>query len=180
MASTKLHHKSQRRVRHVLCSLMLLAFSYCLSARADDIPRLGSLLAVKSDRVLVLFDDQGQEIDRFPAAFGQAKGNKVVEGDLRTPEGDYFVMPARPSGNWTWFMLIDYPNKNDVARAKREGRKPTNLGGNIGIHPVKGFLRNIRQSFGDNWTFGCIAIDESDMDVLRTLVTMPVPIRIQP
>ncbi len=138
-------------------------------------------LADKSDRVVVLFDDQGQEILRAHAVFGQVKGPKTREGDSKTPEGDYWIAPARSSTEWEWFMPIDYPNAADVARAKKMGQPVGTLGGQIGLHSVgDGFLRNVRQSFNENWTLGCIAVSARDMARIRPLVAEPIPLRIQP
>lgn len=138
-------------------------------------------LADKSDRVVVFYDGNAREIARIPAAFGMNPGRKGREGDKRTPEGDYTLTPARPSDQWHWFMPISYPNEQDVARALNMGRDPRNLGGAIGLHASgDGFLHQVRQSFGENWTLGCIAISNDDMRQVRTIVRRPIPIRIQP
>lgn len=144
-------------------------------------PLASQALADKSDQVVVFYDDQGQEIARFGAVFGQVEGPKTRQGDLKTPEGDYMLDPGRPSAEWEWFMPIDYPNAADKARARAEGRPLTSLGNHIGMHSVgDGFLRGIRQSFGENWTWGCIAVHESDMRDIRQMVTTKIPMRIQP
>lgn len=138
-------------------------------------------LADKSDHVVVLYDEDGQEMLRAHAAFGQVKGAKTREGDSKTPEGDYILTPARTSTEWEWFMPIDYPNEDDIARAKEIGQPVGTLGNHIGMHSVgDGFMRNVRQSFGENWTLGCIAIATHDMEKIRARVIHPIPIKIQP
>jgi murein L,D-transpeptidase YafK len=138
-------------------------------------------LADKSDGVVVFFDVHNQEVARFEASFGQGRGHKKREGDLKTPEGDYWLRPARPSNEWDWFMPIDYPNEKDVSRAVQEGRDPGSLGGAIGLHAAgSSVVRNIRQSFGENWTFGCIAVSNESMRQIRIMVPRPIILRIQP
>lgn len=165
-------------------SLILLFFLFFVPATGlaeAPLPLAVQALADKSDRVVVFYGDSGQEIFRIHAVFGQNKGPKTREGDAKTPEGDYTLFPARASDQWEWFMPINYPNAGDIARARKEGKSPATLGNHIGMHSVgDGFLRNVRQSFGNNWTLGCIAIRSSDMDKVREIVTAPVPIRIQP
>lgn len=158
----------------------VLFFSAPAVARAADSAAVQALVD-KSDRVVVFFDAQNQEIVRFHAVFGQIMGPKIQRGDGKTPEGDYTLYPPRPSENWGWFMPIDYPNNDDLARGRKMGIKPQDLGGQIGLHAAgDGFLRNVRQSFGDNWTEGCIAVSDQSMAIIRHLVTAPILIRIQP
>jgi murein L,D-transpeptidase YafK len=158
---------------------VLFMFSFLPSSHADQIA--AQALADKSDRVVIFYDETGEEMLRVKAAFGINPGRKNREGDKRTPEGDYMMAPARPSNDWVWFMHISYPNQYDVARAQSEGRGGSRLGGQVGMHATgDGFMHQVRQSFGENWTLGCIAIANHDMDIVRTIVRYPIPIRIQP
>lgn len=160
---------------------VLLVFASAAQAQQMGNAVVAQALAVKSDRVVLFYDDQNNEILRVHAVFGQVKGPKTKEGDSKTPEGDYILSPARPSREWDWFMPIDYPNAADIARAKAAGQPLQTLGKHIGMHSVgDGFMRNVRQSFNENWTLGCIAIHARDMDRVRSLMTTPIPIRIEP
>lgn len=169
-------------------TLLLGISALSLSANANstnDIrtvsPVATQALAIKSERMVIFYDADQNEIGRFPAVFGQARGPKRYEGDLRTPEGDYWLAPARASSEWGWFMPISYPNDDDIRRARAEGRPVEKLGNSIGMHAAgDGFLRNVRQSFGENWTFGCIAVTDNAMSYIRPMVQQPIPIRIQP
>lgn len=162
----------------ILILTCFLIFSLSPIAHARE---AAQALADKSDRVVVFYDGNAREIARIPAAFGINPGRKGREGDKRTPEGDYTLTPARPSDQWNWFMPISYPNEEDIARAINMGRDPRNLGGAIGLHAAgDGFLHQVRQSFGENWTLGCIAISNDDMARVRGMVKQPIPIRIQP
>jgi murein L,D-transpeptidase YafK len=153
----------------------------CLLAMPALAQTAAQALADKSDQVVIFYDDQGREMGRFAATFGQAPGAKLREGDLKTPEGDYMLSPARPSVDWDWFMPIDYPNANDLMRARAARQSLKNMGGQIGLHSTgKKFMHRVRQGFGENWTLGCIAVADSHMTRIRSLVTRPIPIRIQP
>lgn len=163
---------------------LLVCFVMCAApfvARADNKGQAVQALADKSDRVVVFFDANNREIARFSAVFGQIKGPKIRRGDGKTPEGDYTMHPPRPSENWGWFMPIDYPNRDDMARGKKMGIHRDDLGGQIGLHASgDGFLHNVRQNFGENWTQGCIAVTNGEMEHIRRIVTSPILLRIQP
>lgn len=138
-------------------------------------------LADKSDRVIIFYNKDNQEIGRFYAAFGRGYGAKLQEGDMRTPEGDYWLYPARKSDDWEFFMPIDYPNASDLMRARGAGIPLDRVGGQIGLHGTgDGFDHKLRQSFGENWTLGCIAVNNSSILAARDMVLSPIPIRIQP
>jgi murein L,D-transpeptidase YafK len=154
---------------------------FLLPSAAAQASQAAQALADKSDQMVVFFDEYAREIARFPASFGQARGAKVREGDRKTPEGDYMLSPARPSDDWGWFMPIDYPGPRDVARARSQGQPPSTLGGAIGLHGTGGsFVHRVRQSFGENWTLGCIAVSDMHIEQIRAMVSGPIPIRIQP
>jgi murein L,D-transpeptidase YafK len=171
-------------MRHTIVTLAVLTISawFCAPAWAEAVQKMATqALADKSDRMIIFFDAKGAEIGRYHAAFGQRPGSKEREGDSRTPEGDYWLSPARTSEEWSWFMPISYPNERDVARAIAKGADPKKLGGAIGLHASgDGFMRNVRQSFGENWTLGCIAVSNDAMREILGMVAMPIPIRIQP
>ena len=96
--------------------IMLVIFSLVpVLARAQG---AAQALADKSDQLIVFYDETGAPIARFQAAFGRGHGPKIREGDMRTPEGDYWLMPARVSDDWHYFLAIDYPNANDLVRAR--------------------------------------------------------------
>lgn len=138
-------------------------------------------LADKSEKMVIFFDENAREIARYPAVFGQSAGSKTREGDKRTPEGDYTLFPARPSEEWGYFMPVDYPNEKDIMRAKKRGQPLNTLGGAVGMHATGGkFMHRVRQSFGENWTLGCIAVTDDDMNRIRRFVDRPIPLRIQP
>src|SRR5262249_25609436 len=89
-------------------------------------------------------------------------GHKLCEGDGRTPEGRYVIDGRNPKSRYYLSLHISYPNAEDVARAKAAGIEP---GGDIMIHGLRdGTLRE-----GD-WTQGCIAVTDEEMDEIWALV----------
>ena len=119
----------------------------------------------------------GARIRSFAAVFGLAgAGTKLYEGDLRTPTGLYSIIDKRPHRRWSHFLLLDYPNLQDLHRyslAMEEGRIPrrgdryAGVGGAIGIHGTDKPALNRRHL---DWTFGCISLDNPDVEDLASLV----------
>jgi len=141
-------------------------------------PKETSIKIYKSKRILELYGD-GKIMGRFNIGLGRdPEGSKVKEGDNKTPEGNYYICTKNNSTKYYLFMGISYPNKEDakmgldkgiidkvsydsIVKAINNKQQPpwnTALGGAVGIHG------------GGNkydWTYGCIAMDNSDLKVIR-------------
>lgn len=130
----------------------------------------------KSKRRLYLID-QGVVVKQYRIALGkEPKGHKQAEGDQRTPEGRYILSGVNPQSNFYKSMHISYPDANDLARAAVAGIDP---GGDISVHGLKNSFDEdpaYIQSF--DWTNGCIAITNQEMDEFLTLVEDGTPIEI--
>jgi murein L,D-transpeptidase YafK len=99
-------------------------------------------------------------------------GHKQQEGDGRTPEGRYHIDRRNPRSRYHLSLRISYPNEQDAAGALDRGVAP---GGDIMIHGLKdGELRD------DDWTQGCIAVTDAEMDEIWNLVPEGTPIVINP
>lgn len=136
------------------------------------------------DSVLVYIDKEDyllaviykrKRIRQYRAVFGPDRlGDKMEEGDRKTPEGWFKVVSKRPDSRWSKFILLNYPNDSSYARfyrRKREGLIPQNatIGNNIGIHgtyPTGVGMVDI----GLGWTDGCISLKPKDVDDLYRLV----------
>lgn len=99
--------------------------------------------------------------------------HKQREGDSRTPEGDYIIDRRNPNSRFHLSIGIDYPNEADKAWAEENGWKP---GGDIFIHGLGPEFPNAR---GD-WTEGCIAVTDREMEDIYAMVRDGTPIRIYP
>jgi murein L,D-transpeptidase YafK len=130
------------------------------------------LLVRKQPRKLTLYYGS-TPIRTYPVVLGGNPVNdKVCQGDQCTPEGVYHVVCKYPHERWNKFILLDYPNTRNwlkYARAKKRGRiSPlANIGGEIGIHGTDDDLKNI---LGDNWTLGCISLQNHHLDDIYPLI----------
>ncbi|MBL4296811.1 L,D-transpeptidase family protein [Vibrio fluvialis] len=151
--------------------LLLLLFS-CSTLADVELVKVD-----KSKRRMYLIDD-GQVIREFRIALGKSpKGHKQQEGDQRTPEGRYYLDFVTEHSHFYRSMHISYPNLRDKHHAETLGVDP---GGEIKIHGLKaGYAGSPEfiQSF--DWTNGCIAITNQEMDEFLSLVKIGTPIEIQ-
>ena len=132
----------------------------------------------KSDRQLTLIRN-GKTIATFSIALGgNPIGHKQQEGDVRTPEGRYVLDFKKADSAYFRAIHVSYPNEADRLRAKVAGVSP---GGAIMIHGQRngfGWLSAITQRL--DWTDGCIALSNEDMQRVWDLVQVPTPIEIAP
>lgn len=105
-------------------------------------------------------------------------GKKQYEGDKRTPEGTYILDYIKERSSFYRAFHISYPNKEDIANARRLGKRP---GGMIMVHgqpPTGGEYQETVQR--TDWTNGCIALLNPDIDIFMSLVDVGTPITIYP
>lgn len=143
----------------------------------------------KERRIIELYGDN-KLIGRFKMALGRVpQGKKQREGDNKTPEGNYYICYINSKTKYKYFLGISYPNIQDAKCALDEGvidentfqkiekaienkEQPswnTPLGGAIGIHGG---------GTDYNWTYGCIAISDNDMDILKQYVLVRTSVEI--
>lgn len=134
------------------------------------------LLVDKSDRLLIAYRS-GQPIRAYRnIQFGdQPQGHKQFQGDERTPEGRYTIDWRNPQSRYHLSLRISYPNADDLAHAARYGRS---AGGDIFIHGQPNRLPAGRLP-GD-WTDGCIALSNAEIEELWQLVPDGTVIDIRP
>jgi len=161
-----------------LATLLLLATFGCAPASADvaDWPQADFVLVDKSERVLTLFADGKPYRNYQGIQLGDApEGHKQFEGDERTPEGRYRIDYGNEQSSYYLSLHISYPDDDDRAYAAERGRSP---GGAIFIHGQPNWLPAGRLP-GD-WTDGCIALTNAEIEELWQLVPDGTPIEIQP
>lgn len=132
-------------------------------------------LVDKMDASLIILRG-GKEFKIFPVEFGDNwMGDKSMTGDMATPEGIYKVQTKKNGSKTKYYkaLLLDYPNKEDQKRYKelvRTGKMPAgkSIGGLIEIHGEGGK--------GIHWTDGCIALENSDMDIVYSLSAANTPV----
>ncbi len=130
------------------------------------------LVVRKAPRRLTVFKGT-TPLKSYPVVLGRnPRNDKLVQGDMATPEGIYKVVCKFPHAKWNKFILLNYPNTQNwlkFAKAKKEGRiSPlADIGGQIGIHGTDDELKNLR---GENWTMGCISLLNRHLDELYPLI----------
>jgi murein L,D-transpeptidase YafK len=157
----------------VLC-IFICSFSASTLWAAD----VDYVLVNKSEKMLYLLSD-GERIKQYSISLGaNPLGHKQQEGDERTPEGKYVLDYKKNDSSFYKAIHISYPNDEDKATAKQNGVNP---GGLIMIHGQRnglGWLSWLSQHF--NWTNGCIAVTNDEMDEIMSLVKVGTPIEILP
>jgi len=134
--------------------------------------RADRIVVNKGRREMLLL--RGESVLRsYRIALGcEPVGHKQREGDGRTPEGRYIIDRRNPKSRYHLALHISYPNQADVARAHAAGVPP---GGDVMIHGLKDGERRE----GD-WTQGCIAVTDQEMDEIWGLVAEGTEIVIEP
>jgi len=142
-----------------------------------------SIVVVKSDYELKVYDKDGWYAT-YPVVFGsKSLDDKMMEGDRKTPEGVYHIASKRPHEKWDKMMLIDFPTQSDLDKFKERKAKgliPKNakIGGGIAIHgtwPHDDLAVDLYQ----NWTNGCIALKNDDVDELFDLAAIGTQVTIK-
>jgi murein L,D-transpeptidase YafK len=127
-------------------------------AGADDY----YIIIEKHKYELTVYDADDNALIIYPVVFGSKDlGDKMMQGDRKTPEGIFHIISKRPHPKWNKFLAIDYPNEASIEKfneRKANGQIPYNaqIGGDIGIHgtwPHEDFAVDQYQ----NWTQGCVS-----------------------
>ena len=140
--------------------------------------KVDRVVVLKSERKLVLMS--GDYVLRvYQVALGRyPSGHKARQGDAKTPEGEYTLdFKLRKSG-FHKAIHISYPNARDRARAAAAGVDP---GGKIMIHGLPNKLKAARVGHPSiDWTQGCIAVTDKEIDEIWNMVKIGTPIEIHP
>jgi murein L,D-transpeptidase YafK len=136
------------------------------------------VLVEKSARRLTLLRD-GQTLKTYHVALGRAPvGPKEYEGDQRTPEGIYSIDFHKPDSDYHLALHISYPEPYDVERAAVEGRS---AGSDIMIHGLpngRGWIGRFHRR--SDWTAGCIAVADFEIEEIYRAVPDGTPVELRP
>ena len=166
------------RLRTGIFAAILVICLVAVSTASTDKPATkrvyaDSVLVVKSERRLYLLKDD-EIMAEYPATFGaDPTGHKQREGDERTPEGHYVLDWKNANSAYYKAIHVNYPNEQDQAAATARGEDP---GGLILIHGQLngyGWLSPVSRFF--NWTDGCIALNNDDMEEVWLSVSANTP-----
>ncbi len=163
-----------KKAIHAFCIISIAAGLFCFSA----FPEMGSasttgsdrVFIIKSKRIMLLMRD-GEILKTYRIALGrQPVGHKIRAGDKRTPEGSYVLDSRNPNSRFHLAIHVSYPNESDTVNARKLGVPP---GGDIMIHGGKLYRH-------EDWTDGCIAVSNAEMEEIWKLVPDGTPIEIKP
>lgn len=157
----------------VLVVLALATLATCAPKRQSyNGPTITLVEVHKADRKLYLIAGN-QIVETYKIRLGgNPVGPKQFEGDSKTPEGSYYITHRNPNSAYHLSLGISYPNNADRAFALAHGRPP---GGDIFIHGAN----NNGSSRGD-WTVGCIAVKDQQIEEIYAMVNPGTPINIFP
>jgi murein L,D-transpeptidase YafK len=155
----------------------LFAFASFLLAQARPVHRADRILILKAAHTLTLLSG-GEAIRTYKVALGDPKGPKVQAGDKKTPEGTYFVDGKNPNSLFHRALHLSYPNTADRERARELGVRS---GGDIEIHglPAQYAWMGAAHRAVD-WTTGCIAVTNPEIEEIWNYVSVGTPVEIRP
>ncbi len=165
---------------------LLFAATLASATASPEAPHVSLLRLSKSTHQLRLYDGDAV-VATYHASIGPGGlGVKKQEGDDVTPVGRYHIV-SRKDSQYRIFLRLDYPNADDRARfaaLKAAGELPADahIGGDIGIHgtPQAHKYDAIRATFPlVDWTAGCIAVTDDEIDHIAALVADGTEIEIQ-
>jgi murein L,D-transpeptidase YafK len=163
------------------CVGLILGLSACASTPEQSTGLADRVVVKKGERKLTLYSGS-QVLREYRVNLGDSPvGHKFREGDERTPVGDYVLDWRNPNSQYHKSIHVSYPNEQDKAFARAMGYPSP--GGMIMIHGRPNWLSSERvaQEYDRrDWTNGCIAVKNHEMDEIWRLVRDGTPIRILP
>ena len=164
----------------ILRVLLALVLAFGITAcgqkgkfRTYNGPSVTSIQVHKAARKMYLLHNS-EVLEEYDVALGFAPiGHKQFEGDGKTPEGTYFINRHNPKSRFHLSVGISYPNPQDKAFAEAQGKSP---GGDIMIHGRSDYKGRNK---GD-WTAGCIAVTDKEMEEVYSMVRRKTPVYILP
>ena len=162
---------------------LLIALGLTVASAIDNaappeiLPRIDKVEVYKSERRLELWR-QGKLIKSYRISLGgNPIGHKQREGDSRTPEGDYIIDWRNPNSRFHKSLHISYPNAEDKRRARAQGVAP---GGDIMIHGLPNGVEAAPMISQFDWTDGCIAVNNREIEEIWQAVPNGTAITLHP
>lgn len=154
--------------------------SFVLTVSADEKLEIDNVLVEKGSRQMYL--RQGEKVLKSYkiALGGQPEGAKEREGDQKTPEGSYYIQAHNPHSSYHLSLRISYPN---TAQKELAQKMNYSTGGDIMIHGYPNYVPDILFDFvhkNYDWTAGCIAVTDREIEEIYELVKDGTPILIRP
>ena len=148
-----------------------------MSSENPEADSVDLIVIEKNDHRMSLFS-HGQIVHVYGVALGRASGTKIQEGDHKTPEGKYKIVSKNQNSQFHLSLLLSYPNELDKERAREMGVDP---GNSIEIHGLQnglGWVGPLHKTI--DWTDGCIAVTDEEIEEIASLVTPGTTVIIYP
>lgn len=184
-----IENNTMKKFIFLLATLFVVEF--CMGQTLQEIVRSGGIpkneLKIKIDKSNYLLSVYHKEkkLIQYPCVFGfNPIDDKHQEGDGCTPEGTFGVRSKYAHKSWSYFIWIDYPNKESWSKfnnrkASGEIESNASIGGEIGIHGVPEGMDDLIDS-KTNWTLGCISLKTRDITDLYNSIGDKTQIEIVP
>lgn len=179
MRTNRTHPFAQRLLGFgILCALSLVATSSPATDQSVATVKVDRVLVLKHQHILQLLHD-GHVLKEYKVALGGTPvGPKIQQGDHKTPEGIYVLDARNAQSQYYKSLHISYPTAAQLAAARKRGVSP---GGDVFIHGLPPHYRSLGASHRlYDWTNGCIAVTDDEMDELWKAVPVGTPIEIRP
>lgn len=162
------------RILAILC----LFCGFVAGQTADSTLRADRVLVLKKEHTLQLLN-HGKVIKTYKVALGgDPVGPKTRQGDHKTPEGAYVLDSRNPHSQFYKSIHISYPSARDRAAARKIGISP---GGDVYVHGLPNGYGSIGAAHRlRDWTDGCIAVTDEEIDEIWAAVPNGTPIEIRP
>jgi murein L,D-transpeptidase YafK len=168
-------------LRALLAFILPAALAFCVSGQQAPVTSArpaDQIIILKSERKMMLLRE-GKVLKTYSVALGtQPVGAKERVGDHKTPEGDYVIDLKKPNSQFRKALHLSYPNSADRARASSLGVSP---GGEVEIHGLGskwGWIGPAHRKL--DWTDGCVAVTNEEIDEIFSLVPLGTPVKIKP
>lgn len=141
------------------------------------------IIISKKSYELKVYDDKGWYAT-YPCVFGSSDfRDKYMEGDKRTPEGNFRIIVKRNDSKWKYELLLNYPNEDSYRKfneRKADGVIPGNarIGGGIAIHATRP-QEEWTVDYYQNWTDGCVSLKYTEAADLYSYIPVGTPVTIE-
>lgn len=165
----------------VVVSIIVIIMCLCGTASFGNYgsgARVDRILVVKHEKAMYLLSGN-KVVRKYNVALGRGDNkNKAKVKDGRTPEGSYHIVAKNPQSQFYKSLKISYPNKADIAMATFINKNPGDL---IMIHGLSPLTKKWgKDHYVIDWTRGCIAVTNQEMDEIWQMVSVGTPIDIKP
>jgi murein L,D-transpeptidase YafK len=162
-------------------TIAILGMAGCCLAIGQALPanaKADRVVVMKKERTLTLMS-HGKVLKTYKVALGgDPVGAKAWQGDHKTPEGVYHLDRRNAQSRFYKSIHISYPDAKDLARARKMGISP---GGDVYVHGLPNGYKWVGAGHRlKDWTDGCVAVTDEEIDEIWRLVPDGTPIEIDP